>query len=58
MLGDNILVCPVLSENTVTRDAVLPHGTWEYVDGTRYVGGTTITVSAPIDVLPYFRKCE
>ena len=56
VLGEDILVCPVLVENAVTRTVRLPRGTWEYVDGSIYEGGTTVTVDAPIDVLPYFRK--
>lgn len=56
LLGDRILVCPVLSKNadTRTREVLLPRGTWRYVDGTCYTGGTTVTVGAGIDMLPYF----
>jgi len=54
MLGSDVLVAPVLVQGAVTRDVVLPAGSWRYVDGTVYEGGRTVTVPAPLDVLPYF----
>ncbi|MBO7187487.1 MAG: glycoside hydrolase [Clostridia bacterium] len=56
MLGDSILVCPVIQKGVRVRKAVLPSGTWEYCDGTIYQGDTVVEVSAPLDTLPYFRK--
>ena len=55
MLGDDVLVAPVVEEGAQERTLRLPDGKWEYVDGTVYPGGTA-QVSAPIDVLPYFVK--
>ena len=55
MLGDDVLVAPVVEAGAHTRTLRLPDGNWEYVDGTVYTGGTA-QVSAPIDVLPYFVK--
>ena len=55
MLGDDVLVAPVVEAGAHTRTLRLPDGNWEYVDGTVYPGGTA-QVSAPIDVLPYFVK--
>lgn len=54
MLGDTILCAPVVKKGAVTRDVVLPAGSWRYCDGTVYAGGQTVTVDAPITVLPYF----
>lgn len=56
MLGDTLLVAPVLEKGARTREAVLPEGSWEYRDGTAMQGGRTVTVDAPLDVLPYFRR--
>ncbi len=56
MLGSDMLVAPVISEGGITRDVKLPIGKWKYCDGAIYDGGKTVTVSAPIDVLPYFEK--
>lgn len=55
MLGDGILVAPVVNDGETTRSVKLPEGKWEYIDGTVYDGGE-VTVPAPIEVLPYFIK--
>lgn len=57
MLGDTILVAPVIVEKAVFRDVYLPAGTWK--DGnsdTIYTGRQTITYPAPLNTLPYFIK--
>ena len=54
MLGDRILSAPVLTKGAVTRTVKLPKGRWQYVDGTVYEGGVTVTVPADIDTIPYF----
>lgn len=56
LLGDDVLVCPVLKKGAVTRKVILPEGKWVYVDGTEYEGGREIEVAAPLSVLPYFQK--
>lgn len=56
MLGNDILVAPVNQAGAVTRSVQLPEGKWKYVDGTIYVGGKTVVVDAPIDILSYFLK--
>ena len=55
MLGDDVLVAPVVNDGERTRRVRLPEGTWEYADGTVYCGGD-VEVPAPMDVLPYFVK--
>ena len=54
MLGDSLLVAPVLTKGDRTRNVVLPTGRWKYVDGTVYDGGRTVTVPADLDTLPRF----
>lgn len=56
MLGEKYLVAPVTVQGMFTRTLTLPDGKWKYVDGTVYSGGT-VTVDAPVEVLPYFEKC-
>ena len=56
MLGEDILVCPVIRKGMRTRMAVLPEGKWEYCDGSVYEGGTEAEVAAPLDTLPYFKR--
>ena len=54
MLGDRLLAAPVLEKGATVRSARLPLGRWRYVDGNLYEGGTTVTVPASLDTLPYF----
>lgn len=56
MVGDRILCAPVTEQNADTRAVVLPAGTWNYCDGTVYEGGRTVTVPAPLGVIPVFEK--
>ena len=44
LLGDDLLVAPLLEENAVSREVYLPQGMWyDFFDGTGYAGGQTIT---------------
>jgi alpha-glucosidase len=54
MLGPWLLVAPVTQAGATTRTLYLPQGgDWlDYYDDTRYAGGQTITVSAPLDRIP------
>lgn len=56
LLGSNLLVAPVLESGKREREVLLPEGKWKYVDETIYEGGR-VTVSAPLDCLPYFERC-
>ena len=56
MLGDKYLVAPVLQKGVYQRTVKLPKGKWEYCNGKIYDGGEEITVDAPLDTLPYFKK--
>ena len=59
MFGKNTLVAPVLEKGHTTKTVKLPSGfNWEYIDGTIYNGGETVTVGAPISALPVFTKIE
>ncbi|XP_076252821.1 myogenesis-regulating glycosidase-like [Rhynchophorus ferrugineus] len=56
LLGDTILVAPVLQEGATSRQVYLPEGTW--LDGNdnscKYEGPISLLYDAPIEVLPYF----
>ena len=56
LLGDRVLVAPVMEKGACERCVVLPEGEWLYLEKEVYQGGKTVTVPAPIDTLPYFVK--
>ncbi|KAL1505265.1 hypothetical protein ABEB36_004866 [Hypothenemus hampei] len=58
LLGEDILVAPVVVEGAISRDVYLPQGQWkDGNNGTVYKGPITLkSYSAPIEVLPYFIK--
>ena len=58
MLGSKYLVAPVVRAGQVTQTLRLPSGaSWKYVpSGETFNGGQTVTVDAPVGVLPYFEK--
>ena len=56
VLGNDIIVAPVVEKGVRSRKVVLPIGTWQAEDGVKYSGGRTVEVSVPLERLPYFRK--
>lgn len=56
MLGNDVLVAPVVEKGATTKKVSLPQGKWMYLGETEYDGGKDVTVDAPIEVLPYFIK--
>jgi len=58
LLGEDILVAPVIYEGGTSRDIYLPKGEWkDGNNGTVYKGPIALrSYRAPIDILPYFIK--
>lgn len=57
MLGENLLVAPVISETDNTKKLYLPEGKWvEVFNHNIYEGKKWITVDAPVDKIPVFLK--
>ncbi|MBC1376823.1 glycoside hydrolase family 31 protein, partial [Listeria sp. FSL L7-1699] len=57
MLGENILVAPIVREGQVKRLVRLPKGTWfNYWTKEQVEGGDYIIADAPIDVMPIYIK--
>jgi sulfoquinovosidase len=55
MLGDTLLVAPVVTDGATLRTVYLPPGDWVHVwTGDAYIGGTTIEIDAPIGSPPVF----
>ena len=56
MLGDRLLVAPVLERRVTSRSVRLPRGRWRGPDGAVIGGGRTVRVNASLDVLPVFER--
>jgi alpha-glucosidase (family GH31 glycosyl hydrolase) len=56
MLGDTILVAPIMEKGVTSRTVKLPVGDWQDCNGTVYQGGKTVEISAPLGVVPVFKK--
>lgn len=56
MLGDNILVAPMLEKGKAGRNVKLPAGKWKASDGTVLKGGKTYPQNVGLDQLLYFEK--
>ena len=55
MIGDDILVAPILDPNTYQRDIYFPTGAWQKPDSGVIIGPLLVkNYSAPIDRIPYF----
>ena len=55
LFGPDLLVAPILYEGQRERTLYLPAGTWRILGSGRvYQGGQTVTVPAPIDIIPVF----
>jgi alpha-glucosidase (family GH31 glycosyl hydrolase) len=58
MLGDDILVAPVLEKGARNRTIVFPAGTWKGDDGSVVTGPCTQKVDAPLERLPWYRSIK
>lgn len=57
LVGENLLVAPVLEQGAVKRMVYLPEGNWfDYWTHKRYVGPRHFVVNAPLDTCPIFVK--
>ncbi len=58
LLGDSILVAPVVEKGATNRKVILPEGKWIDESGIIYNGGKLIDIEVPMERLPYFRKLK
>ena len=58
MLGDDILVAPVIRKGETSREIRFPEGTWVGDDSSQVIGPCKLTVQAPLYRLPWYRRCK
>ncbi len=57
LLGDALLVAPIVEERKTSRTVVLPRGGWyAFSDGTKRITSRRTRVQAPLGVLPLFAR--
>ncbi|KAI1698254.1 glycosyl hydrolases family 31 domain-containing protein [Ditylenchus destructor] len=57
LVGDGLLVAPVMVEGATGRTVFLPEGKWREVNtGLEYYGPNTVRIDAPINRLPLFER--
>jgi alpha-glucosidase len=58
MMGEDLLVAPVVEKGVKSRKVVLPPGEWKADDGRIYCGSAEIEIATPLSRLPYFLRVE
>jgi alpha-glucosidase len=53
LIGDSLLVAPILEQNVTKRTIMLPKGNWKEESGKIFKGPQALEVNADINVLPY-----
>ncbi len=57
LLGNSLLVCPIVEEGATSRTVILPQGHWyNFWDHTLLAGGTEVNLEAPQDQIPILVK--
>jgi alpha-glucosidase (family GH31 glycosyl hydrolase) len=56
LMGDRVLVAPVLSKGATSRQVIIPQGKWKSFKGETIKGPKTIKVPVQLSDLPYFEK--
>ncbi len=56
LLGDRIMVAPVVKKGERSRKIIFPEGSWTGDDGSTVKGPAVVTVDVPLDRLPWYRK--
>ncbi len=56
MLGNDILVCPIITKGTYKKEITFPQGTWIDEDGNTYKGRSKILLDTPVDKLLWFKR--
>ena len=56
LMGEDLLVAPVVGKGAKTRKVLVPPGRWLSDDGKEVVGPVEIVVDAPLARLPHFKR--
>ncbi len=56
MVGDSLLVAPMLKKGVYERVVQVPPGDWTDDNGTKYTGPCTVNIDVPLNRLPFFVK--
>ncbi|WP_066425482.1 TIM-barrel domain-containing protein [Anabaena sp. 4-3] len=57
LLGEALLIAPIVEEGATSRPIILPDGHWyHFWDDTRFPGGNQIDIAAPQEQIPVFVK--
>lgn len=56
LIGERLLVAPVVEKGTTQQRIQLPPGRWRGFDGKEYRGPVIVTVPVELETLPYFEK--
>jgi len=56
VMGDFLMVAPVLEKGATSRTVLIPPGKWTADDGRGYEGPCQVTVEAPLSRLPHFLR--
>ena len=58
LLGDRLLVAPVLVKGAIKRTVVIPEGKWKSFNGTIIKGPKEVEIKVNLNDLPYFEKTK
>ena len=58
LIGDSLLVAPVLDKGCSVKKVLIPKGTWKGFDGKSYSGPKSYEVIVGISDLPFFEKIK
>ncbi|MEX2554802.1 MAG: TIM-barrel domain-containing protein [Actinomycetota bacterium] len=59
MLGEEVLVAPVVTKGATSRPVYFPAGCWQHGEtGELYTGPGERAVAAPLESLPWFHRCD
>jgi alpha-glucosidase (family GH31 glycosyl hydrolase) len=56
MLGNRIMVAPVVAKGQWSREVVFPEGKWQGDDGSIVTGPAKLEIKVPVARLPWYRK--